>query len=345
MYMNQITIITLNKALGSYKPMISSFNIADKIDYVLDLFSFKAVSKQITFVLAKDPCFPSEVMGFMMIFELIFASTISYLISNLSSTELKIYTKLCETIENKFILGFSFEFPSNNILSFDNLNKIFELPTSDDETQSKTGLIADKIPMIISYLNGSLSIVKKDNSLLTIEIKLEFTLIDPSIEMVPLPKINIYRIRPQGNYTKKWNFALCPINKDNPNLKKNAYSTPKISHNDLSKNDIDSKKEFHHPLSQSRTLKKESNNTHKKVTPNGKSLSTLSILKKGYMAIKTEVSSISNKLNVPIIDMNPTAISEEHKIFTLLDDLNGNNSNENGASWNYIDKVSAEYIY
>ena len=63
------------------------------------------------------------------------------------------------------------------------------------------------------------------------------------------------------------------------------------------------------------------------------------------MANKTEVSSISNKLKVPIIDMNPTAISAEHKIFTLLDDLNGNNSNENGASWNYIDKVSAEYIY
>ena len=124
-YMNAYTMLSLSEIIGNFHNKSQAFNILDNIEYLLNLNSINAIKKKIVFTFTTEACFPKEVSGKKQEFELILATLIEYLIKNMSDTELKVFAKLKNALEGKFILTFDLMFKQNEILTYKSLQKIF----------------------------------------------------------------------------------------------------------------------------------------------------------------------------------------------------------------------------
>ena len=353
--MNEFVIHSLTQFAKSTKPKYSSFNIMDDIEYIFNLYSAKAVEKEIELVLRKEPGFPLEVDGFKTEFELIFSSILNFLIQNLSKTELKLYTKFKNRFGEKFNLDFEFEFPSKNYLSAQELECLLKLPQMPKPDSKKSNFTITQAIKLVEYLDGKFHISEFNNSSIKISIELLFSVVDSSKEIKTNPKINAYRIERSGEFIKKWTNTIGPSD-INVSPKYKHLNKPKLfratTEKALEYSDIfmNKAKEILEKVKKRST----SNNEHITNTPssNPSKHNNLSLIDDNknqemiinLMSINESQPKISSA--VPVLDMgNNTA--EEKKTFTFLDNCVDTNKNENNInnSSNFLDKFDLEYYF
>lgn len=215
--MSDHTIFSLSQMINPRKTGNTSFNILDKVEYVINLYSIKAVEKGITLMLKREPCFPSEVTGNKTLFELILATVYHYLIQKTFKGEIKLYIKVKSPFEGQLLLGFDFECAANEVLTVDDLRSSFMTSKSIDMSPVfpfdtwKSPKHAIKQPyLLIKHMNGDIEIFDSDSSTIKFEIELPFST-QTSVEVhLPDNKINIFRVERPGEFVKVWTSVVGP---------------------------------------------------------------------------------------------------------------------------------------
>lgn len=215
--MNEYSIFSLSQMINSSRAGNVSFSIIDKIEYVIDLFSIKAAEKGITLILMKEPCFPKEVTGNKIIFELILATVFKYLVQKVFKGEIKLYAKVKSPFEGQLLLGFDFECPSNEVLSVGDLknslmssNTVDMAPVFPLNTWQNPAHTVEQPALLIKCLNGNFEIPETDSSTIKLEIELPFSTQTSMEVQPPENKINIFRVERQTEFMKAWTHRVGP---------------------------------------------------------------------------------------------------------------------------------------
>ena len=210
-YMNEHTMFSLMKILGSLKSEAIPFNIIEKIEYVFHLLNSKAVQKDVTLVLMTEPCFPKEVNGDRLKFGLVLSVILDYLITRSSKeTEIKLYAKVKDLFEGGFMLGFDFEMSKADDETLEDFKTILTSPTTIIDQWKESIHPISQSTQIIKHLGGNVEIPEIDPQTPKAKILVEipFCTKEFSQDCTPENKIGIYRYERCGEFTKKWTAII-----------------------------------------------------------------------------------------------------------------------------------------
>ena len=200
-YENEHELIELAKHSKEVSSLIESFNIAQLLRFTMELYTYQAIENNITLELYIEPCFPKEVSGERIKFELMIDYILKHFIEHNSNNTIRLSAHLNEIFDDIFILTFVFKCNENDSIKEENLKYIFKNRT--EYCMENTSLGALHFVEFINILKGGLK-VSKDENKLSLKVEFPFNVNDSS---KPIAKIPLIEIFPKVNIDKctiKW---------------------------------------------------------------------------------------------------------------------------------------------
>eukprot|EP00826_Nyctotherus_ovalis_P006724 TRINITY_DN1161_c0_g1_i6.p1 TRINITY_DN1161_c0_g1~~TRINITY_DN1161_c0_g1_i6.p1 ORF type:complete len:350 (+),score=104.08 TRINITY_DN1161_c0_g1_i6:1183-2232(+) len=221
-YMNEQSILFLNKCLNSIDFENENFSIVECLENTMEIFSIQAQLNNCLLTLETEACFPKEVCSDKKKFELLMAAFVIYFSKACSNSELKVTAKLKCPSPTGFVLSFSIFGSSMSKSSQEELNKIF---VENDPTiiySCQYGVRIYNCKIMLEQLNSTIDMQFLDSDSVRLCMEIPFDNPISSEEAVPVSAIRLFKRRKINEYTTQWLNELLPV--ENPPLL--AMSSP-----------------------------------------------------------------------------------------------------------------------
>eukprot|EP01022_Parablepharisma_sp_SALTPOND_P020418 TRINITY_DN3722_c1_g1_i1.p1 TRINITY_DN3722_c1_g1~~TRINITY_DN3722_c1_g1_i1.p1 ORF type:complete len:597 (+),score=72.17 TRINITY_DN3722_c1_g1_i1:1474-3264(+) len=192
------------QSLNNMKLENESYNIKDTLGYLLELLSFKAHPHKILLVLGREACFPKEVTGDKVKFEMLMIEMLVYLIEHANEGEIKVLANMKCPDAMGFVLSFEILAKKNEHINRNELEKTFVAKEPPQKLYRTHGLHISNCRTLLQLLKGTIEIIDHDPSTVKLSIELPFANRDPSKEVASVPKLGIYETEKINEYTIRW---------------------------------------------------------------------------------------------------------------------------------------------
>ena len=198
-FLNEHSVLYAMQCLNDTKLETECYNIIDSLYYIMELLAVKSQSRKVSLVLGSEACFPKEVSGDRIKFEMLITGLLDYLIEHSSESEIKLSAKLKNPDAMGFLLSFEIIASKNEEINAKSLEKIYACK------DKKYTLDLSNCKAIINKLKGNAEFIDNDESnSLKVYIELPFANRDSSKELMPIPRLNIYETEKMNEYTVRW---------------------------------------------------------------------------------------------------------------------------------------------
>ncbi len=202
-YLNEHSVLYAMQCLGEAKLEAECHSVADSLAYLIELWSFKAHTKNVLLVLGTEACFPKEVLGDRVKFEMLMQCMLDYLINHSAEGEIKFSAKMksLDAMGSGLILGFEILAKRNENVNVKSMEKIFGHGAAP---QGKLSLDQSNCKSLITILKGNVELTEHDEGTMRISFELPFANRDSSRELVSVPRLNIFEAERVNEYTTRW---------------------------------------------------------------------------------------------------------------------------------------------
>ena len=203
-YLNEHSVFYAMQCLNDIKMENEGYNIADNLGYLLELLSYKAHPHKVLLVLGREACFPKEVSGDKIKFEMLMMEILVYIIDHCTSEgEIKVFANMKCPDPMGFVLSFVISAAKNDDINPGTFDRIFTAKDGD-KVFHQYGLHMSNCRTLLHLLKGNIEVGENEKGGLRLCIEIPFANCDSSKEVPVVHKLGIYETERINEYTVRW---------------------------------------------------------------------------------------------------------------------------------------------
>ncbi len=207
-YQNAHSLLVTNGYIEGFVREAESFNITEYLNYLMELHNIAARERGVVLTLKLEPCFPKEVAGERLKFELVLSAILVYLISQTEKEkEIVLEAKLKNPNEDGLLLAFEFSAPLSSRINTEHLGLAMDttLPSSMDPRKAAAmDFRLGQCRSIVRWLRGSIEVVPVSAQLFGVNVDVQFANCDNSGPIGRRKSLGLFETNMVNKYTRRW---------------------------------------------------------------------------------------------------------------------------------------------